>query len=180
MTRPIGRRRRPTSSACTRSWPRCLKGTGNSTPNSFRGSTPQLARDMQRAMGRLEKSKSPDSPVLPGPRRRCGRPAEPSQSPRPVHQRLPHPSPARRSDDRPLAGQGDQVETFYERLQAHFDAALEGFRKTNGRPTNGSKTRKTLAYLAALDAIEVRMADRLSPRADPQAQSLRALHPDGG
>ena len=55
---------------------------------------------------------------------------------------------------------GDQVETFYERLQAHFDAALEGFKEDERQANEWKQDPKTLAYLAALDAIDVKMADR--------------------
>jgi hypothetical protein len=55
---------------------------------------------------------------------------------------------------------GKQVETFYDRLQAHFDAALDGFKEDERQSQEWKKDPKTLAYLAALDAMEVKMADR--------------------
>jgi hypothetical protein len=55
---------------------------------------------------------------------------------------------------------GEQVETFYERLQAHFDAALEGCKEDERQAHEWKRDPKAQAYLKALDAIEVRMADR--------------------
>jgi hypothetical protein len=56
--------------------------------------------------------------------------------------------------------EGDQVETFYERFQAHFDAALEGYREEERQAREWQQDPQTLAYLAALDKLEARMADR--------------------
>ena len=56
------------------------------------GLSSDVARDIQRSMAKLEKSKSPGGPVLP------------SQYLESVDQRLPHSPPARRGDDHPLAG----------------------------------------------------------------------------
>jgi len=53
-----------------------------------------------------------------------------------------------------------QVETFYERLQAHFDAALNGYRQEERSSQEWKQDPKTTAYLAALDAVEVKMAER--------------------
>jgi hypothetical protein len=55
---------------------------------------------------------------------------------------------------------GDQVEKFYERLQAHFDAAMNGFREEEKTDNEWKQDPKTLEYLAALDAVEVKMADK--------------------
>ena len=52
------------------------------------------------------------------------------------------------------------MEPFYERLQAHFDAALTGYREEQRHAHAWKQDPDTLAYLAALDAIEVSMADR--------------------
>jgi hypothetical protein len=56
--------------------------------------------------------------------------------------------------------EGGQVETFYERMQAHFDAALEGFREDERQGHEWKRDPQTLAYLAALDKVEVKMAER--------------------
>jgi hypothetical protein len=56
--------------------------------------------------------------------------------------------------------QGDQVDAFYERIQAHFDAALSGYREEQRHAHQWKQDPEMLAYLAALDAVEVSMADR--------------------
>jgi hypothetical protein len=58
------------------------------------------------------------------------------------------------------AGAGEQVESFYARMQAHFDAALNQFREEERQALAWKQDPKTLAYLDALDAIDVKMADR--------------------
>jgi hypothetical protein len=55
---------------------------------------------------------------------------------------------------------GEQVETFYERIQAHFDAALAAFRDEERQSHEWKQDPQTLAYLKAMDAIEVKMAER--------------------
>jgi len=55
---------------------------------------------------------------------------------------------------------GEQVDAYYERLQAHFDAALEGCKEDERQANEWKQDPQTLAYLRALDAIDVRMADR--------------------
>ncbi len=121
---------------------------------------PAVARDIQRTVGRLEKSRSPDSPVLPDPSLADAEsllnfPATYNLSTNDYHI-------SRRPGEvmivRWLAG--DEVETFYERLQAHFDAALDGFKEDERQALEWKQDPKTVAYLAALDAIDVKMADR--------------------
>jgi len=55
---------------------------------------------------------------------------------------------------------GDQVETFYERLQAHFDAALTAHMEDEGSTHGWKQDRASQTYLEALDKLEVKMADR--------------------
>ena len=55
---------------------------------------------------------------------------------------------------------GEQAATFYERLQAHFDAAIEGFREDERQAHEWKRDPSTLTYLTALDAIHVKMAER--------------------
>ncbi len=119
-----------------------------------------LARDIQRTMGRLEKAKTPDSPVLSPtsaedaanlltlPQTR-----DLSTNDYHIHRR-----PGEVMIARWL--QGDQVQTFYERIQAHFDAALEGFKEDEKSAHEWKQDPQTKAFLAALDALEVRIADR--------------------
>ncbi len=124
------------------------------------GLDPQIARDIQRSFGGLEKSKSADSPILPDPSA-----AEAAGllnlfkttglSTNDYHIRR---RPGEVTIVRWLVG--DQVETFYQRLQAHFDAALNGYREEERQTYGWKQDPKTLAYLAALDAIEVKISDR--------------------
>src|SRR5690606_34895415 len=46
------------------------------------------------------------------------------------------------------------------RLQAHFDAAMNGFRDEERSALEWKQDPRTLAYLEALDAIEMKMAER--------------------
>jgi hypothetical protein len=124
------------------------------------GLDPELALDLQRTFGRLEKSKSPDSPILPEPSSfeagrllRLSQASGLSTSDYHIHRR-----PGEVIIVRWL--EGIQVSTFYERIQAHFDAALIGYRDEERQSHEWKQDPRTLAYLAALDAIDVRMADR--------------------
>ena len=126
----------------------------------LQGLDPEIAREVQRTMARLEKAKPADSPLLP-----------PASAPDAaallaladtrglstndyhVHRR-----PGEVMIVRWLGG--EQVETFYERMQAHFDAALNQFREEERQSLAWKQDPKTLAYLKALDAIDVKMADR--------------------
>lgn len=119
-----------------------------------------LARDVQRTMARLEKGKSTESPVLP----------EPSAADAAGLLGLAESRGLATSDyhiyRRPgevmvvrwLAG--DEVEAFYGRAQAHFDAAFGGYREDEQQAHGWKQDAKTLAYVAALDAVDLRMADR--------------------
>ncbi|HEY8665029.1 MAG TPA: hypothetical protein VIL86_00105 [Tepidisphaeraceae bacterium] len=124
------------------------------------GLDPNIARDIQRTVGRLEKSKPADSPILPDSSAaeaaallNLHATAGLSTNGYHIHRR-----PGEVMIVRWLAG--PQVETFYQRLQAHFDAALEGFKEDERQGQEWKQDPQTLAYLAALDAVEVRMADR--------------------
>jgi hypothetical protein len=119
-----------------------------------------VARDIQRTVGRLEKSKQPESPILP--------PASvadaaalldyPATRDLPTNDYLIHRRPGEAMIVRWLAG--DEVESYYARMQAHFDAALEGFKEDERQGNAWRQDRKSQAFLTALDAIEVKMADR--------------------
>ena len=121
---------------------------------------PDLARDVQRTVARLEKAKSADSPVLPEPSaadavRLLTLPAASGLSTGDYHV---YRRPGEAMVVRWLAG--DEVDTFYERAQAHFDAAIGGYREDERDSHGWKQDPRTLAYLAALDAVDVRMADR--------------------
>ena len=120
----------------------------------------EVAREVQRGMGRLEKAKTPESPILPPTAAADARalldlPTTRGLSTNDYHI---HRRPGEVMVVRWLAG--DEVEQFYGRIQAHFDAALEGFKEDERQAREWKGDPKTLAFLAALDAIEVRMADR--------------------
>lgn len=137
-----------------------FEGTRKFDAQVLPGLDGQLARDIQRGVGRLEKSKSAGSPVIPEPFSAeaadlLNLPTTRGLSTGDYHI---HRRPGEVMIVRWL--EGEQVETFYERLQAHFDAALDGFKEDEKQALEWKKDPKTLAYLAALDAIDVRMADR--------------------
>jgi len=119
-----------------------------------------IARDIQKTMGRLDKARTPGNPTI----------AEPSIA---EAARVLNLAPAnglstndyhihRRPGEVMIVRwlDGGQVETFYGRLQAHFDAALNGFKEDERQAHEWKKDASTLAYLAALDAVTVNMAER--------------------
>ena len=53
-----------------------------------------------------------------------------------------------------------EVATFYTRIQAHFDAAMAGYREEQRSEQEWKQDPTTLEFLAALDAIEVKMEER--------------------
>ena len=119
-----------------------------------------LAREVQKSIGKLEKSREVDSPLIPQPS--AGEAAavlnffathELSTNNYHVYRR-----PGEVMIIRWLIG--EEVETFYTRLQAHFDAAINAFREDEHQSKAWKQDPATLAYLTALDTIEVKMADR--------------------
>jgi hypothetical protein len=124
------------------------------------GLNADIARQIQRGMGLLEKSKSPDHPVLP----------EKSMPQAAEILALAHAKKLCTNDyhihRRPGEVMivrwlhGDEVTAFYERLQAHFDAAMAGFRDDQRNSQEWKQDPKTNEFLAALDAIEVKMDER--------------------
>ena len=119
-----------------------------------------LARDVQRTIAKLEKSKSPDSPVLP----------EPSMAEAARLLRLPQDQEFPTGDYhvRRRPGEvmivrwlaGDEVDTFYERMQAHFDAALEGYVEDERQARGWKDDPQTNAFLDALEGMKIRMDER--------------------
>ena len=120
-----------------------------------------LVRDVQRTMARLEKSKAADTPLLIEPTavadaaRLLDLPTTRALATNDYHI---HRRPGEVMIVRFLAG--EQVETFYQRFQAHFDAALKQYREEERQSLGWKQDPQTLAYLDALDAIEVKMPDR--------------------
>jgi len=120
----------------------------------------QVAREIQRTMARLEKSKEPNSPIIP--EKSAKEAADlldfPTSHDLSTNDYHIHRRPGEVMIVRWLAG--EQVETYYTRLQAHFDAALEGYKEDERQAHEWKQDPKTLAFLAAVDAIDVKMADR--------------------
>jgi len=119
-----------------------------------------LARQIQQTIGRLEKSRSPESPVLPAQSAEAaagllGMPQSRGISTNDYHV-------CRRPGEVTIVRflQGEQVETFYERAQAHIDAALGVFREEERHTHQWKQDPQMLAYLEALDAIKMPMAER--------------------
>jgi hypothetical protein len=119
-----------------------------------------VARDVQRTIGRLEKSRSPEHPVLP--------PESATEAARlldladttglSTNDYHVHRRPGEVMIIRWLVG--DQVATFYERFQAHFNAALHQFREEERQQHGWKQDPQTTKYLDALDKIDVKMSDR--------------------
>ncbi|MDB5296259.1 MAG: hypothetical protein JWO31_2242 [Phycisphaerales bacterium] len=119
-----------------------------------------LARDVQRRFALLERSRSPESPVLPAASAAdaaalLALPEAGGPTTNDYHIRR---RPGEVLMVRWLAG--EQVETFYARAQAHFDAAIEGYREDEQQSHGWKQDPKTAAYLKALETVDVRMADR--------------------
>jgi hypothetical protein len=119
-----------------------------------------LARDVQRGVGRLEKAKSPESPVLPA--EVAADAAELLKVPESRELATSDYHIYRRPGEvmivRWLAG--DEVDTFYERFQAHFDVALEQYREEERSALEWKRDPKTLEYLKLVDAaVDLKMAD---------------------
>jgi len=118
------------------------------------------AREVQRGMARLEKAKSTDSPIVPEASMvdaadLLNFPKTRSLSTNDYHI---HRRPGETMIVRWL--EGDQVESFYERIQAHFDAAMTGFRDEERASNEWKQDPQTLKYLEALDSVEVKMGER--------------------
>lgn len=120
----------------------------------------QLAREVQRGVAKLEKAKSPDTPVLLDSAAAdaagiLGLANERGLSTGDYHV-------YRRPGEVMIVRwlEGEQVETFYERAQAHFDVGLGDFRQEERATHEWRQDPKVLAYLDALDKLDVRMAER--------------------
>lgn len=120
-----------------------------------------LAREVQQAIGKLEKTKATKTgPLLP-PKVTADATAlltmpqarELSTGDYHIHRR-----PGETMILRWL--EAEQVDAFYKRIQAHFDAALNSVREEERSANEWKQEPATLAYLEALDAINLKMADR--------------------
>jgi len=134
------------------------------------GFDPKLARDIQQRMARLEKRKVGETPVIDQPGHRdASRLLNVFKVRRlPTNDYHVYRRPGEVMVFRWLAG--DQVQTFYERLQAHMDAALEGEKEDQRNAHGWKQDARWQAYLAALEKMRVNMEERY----------LRPLIRDGG
>ncbi len=119
-----------------------------------------IMRDLQRAMATLEKSKLPESPVLPEPSLPDAAalldwPATKTLSTNDYHI---HRRPGEVMIARWLAG--PQVDQFYKRLQAHFDAAIAGFKEDERQALEWKQDESVAKYLEALDKIDDKLAEQ--------------------
>jgi hypothetical protein len=120
----------------------------------------EVARDVQRTVAKLERSKVGDTPVIdpaaaPEALRLLKLPETAGLSTNDYHV---HRRPGEAMIVRFL--RGEEVESFYQRLQAHFDAALGQFREEERQQHGWKQDPETLKYLDVLDKIDVKMADR--------------------
>ncbi len=120
----------------------------------------QIARDVQRAMGGMEKAKIANTPVVAEEKwdeakRVLSLPEASGLSTNDYHI-------SRRPGEVMIVRwlEGEQVETFYQRIQAHFDAALAGYREEQKHSQAWKQEEQTLAFLAELEKVEVKMAER--------------------
>lgn len=137
-----------------------FEGTRKFDAGVYPGLDANLARDLQRTIGKLEKAKAAEHPVLSDSVTADAAAVLEMWKTRDLSTNDYHIShrPGEVMIVRWL--EGEQVDAFYDRLQAHFDAALEGFREDERQAKGWQQDPKTIAYLDALDKLEVKMADR--------------------
>ena len=122
---------------------------------------PELARDVQKTMAKLAKARDAEHPVLikEDAMAEAARLLDvPQTSKLSTNDYHIHRRPGEVMIVRWL--QGEQVDSFYTRLQAHFDAALKQYREEERQQKGWKQDPKTIAYLDALDAVEIKMSDR--------------------
>jgi hypothetical protein len=118
-----------------------------------------LAREIQKGMGKLEKAKTPEHPVLPPEvaEQAADLLKIPDDRELPTNDYHIYRRPGEVMILRWLAA--DQIDSFYERFQAHFDVALEQYREEERSEQGWKKDPRTLAYLEALDKVDLKMTD---------------------
>ena len=125
------------------------------------GLDPDLARDVQRTVGKLGNTIIKAGPVLTGANaaeanRILDLPTTHGLSTNDYHV---HRRPGEVMVVRWLAG-AEQADTFYQRLQAHFDAAFEAHKEDERQANGWRQDPAAAAYRTALDAITVDMPER--------------------
>jgi hypothetical protein len=121
---------------------------------------PEIARDAQKTIARLEKSRIEPGPIIKpdaagDAERLLDLANEHGLSTNDYHV---HRRPGETMVLRWL--EGDQVQSYYQRLQAHFDAALAAFREDEKSGLAWKQDDETAKYLEALDAIQLDMEGR--------------------
>lgn len=118
-----------------------------------------VARQVQRLMGRADKARVDNNPILPEPLLADARQAlDADHFGLTTNDYHIHRRPGEVMIVRWLAG--EEVATFYERLQAHFDAGLAGVREDQRANNEWKQDEATNQFIAALDAMEVKLAER--------------------
>ncbi|HEY7087911.1 MAG TPA: hypothetical protein VH518_07455 [Tepidisphaeraceae bacterium] len=121
---------------------------------------PEIARQAQRTIGRLEKSKVEGLPLLPDSA------AADAATLLDLHKTKDLSTNDYHLHRRPGEVmilrwiEGEQVDWFYERLQAHFDAALAAHKDDQQHSHGWKQDPDSQAYLDALEKIDLKMADR--------------------
>jgi len=136
-----------------------FEGTRKFEAQILAGFDVKFARDIQRKIARLSKSKAGDSPVLPEASAAEAReilemPASGKISTNDYHV---HRRPGEVMMIRWI--EGEQVDTFYERLQAHFEAALAGYIDDERSANAWKKDDKSNLVLEAMEKVKVKMED---------------------
>lgn len=120
----------------------------------------EIARDAQKTIARLEKNKVEGGPIIstqfePEAVRLLDLPSAQNLSTNDYHI---YRRPGEVMILRWLAG--EQVDSFYTRLQAHFDAALKQYTEDQEQSYGWKQDPEVTAYLKALKAIDMKMADK--------------------
>jgi hypothetical protein len=138
-----------------------FEGTRKFDAVIYPGLDADVARDLQKSIAKLEKARVESTPVIGAPDAQADaarlldlyRTADLSTNNYHVYRR-----PGEVMIARWLAG--EEVDLYYQRLQAHFDAALAGHKEDHRQATEWKQDAASKAYLAALDKIELKLAER--------------------
>ena len=119
-----------------------------------------IARQVQRAMAMADRSRDGNSPLvtgeaIDGAMTVLRLPVDQALSTNDYHV---YRRPGEVMIVRWLAG--DEVDTFYQRLQAHFDAGLASLRNDERENHGWKQEPATLRYLDTLDELNIDLADR--------------------
>jgi hypothetical protein len=123
------------------------------------GLDPEVARNVQKTIGLAAKKKVQGTPVLapeamPAARELLDAPEQAGLSTNDYHI---YRRPGEVMMLRWLAG--EEVESFYERMQAHLDAGIGGIREDEHSSLDWKADEPTKAYLAELDKLEPKAID---------------------